>query len=44
VVRLPGLAMDIDHPADVAMFARLDVARGTRTFAWLHEAGMLSGL
>jgi hypothetical protein len=26
------------------MFARLDVARGTRTFAWLREAGILSGL
>ena len=44
VVRLPGLAMDIDHPADVAVFARLDVARGTRTLAWLREAGILSGL
>jgi 2-phospho-L-lactate/phosphoenolpyruvate guanylyltransferase len=41
VVRLPGLAMDIDHPADVAVFARLDVARGTRTLAWLREAGIL---
>ena len=44
VVRLPGLAMDIDRTADVAMFARLDVARGTRTLAWLREAGILSRL
>jgi 2-phospho-L-lactate guanylyltransferase len=42
VVHLPGFAMDIDHPADVAAFARLDVARGTRTLAWLREAGVLS--
>lgn len=44
VVRLPGLAMDIDHPADLAMFAALDIARGTRTLAWLHEAGILPRL
>lgn len=44
VVRLPGVAMDIDHPADLAMFARLDVARGTRTLAWLREAGVLGRL
>jgi 2-phospho-L-lactate guanylyltransferase len=44
VVRLPGLAMDIDHPADLAMFARLELARGTRTLAWLREAGVLSRL
>jgi 2-phospho-L-lactate guanylyltransferase len=44
VLRLPGVAMDIDHPADVAMFARLDVAAGTRTLAWLRKAGVLARL
>jgi 2-phospho-L-lactate guanylyltransferase len=44
IVPLPGVAMDIDHPADLAMFAGLDVSRGTRTLAWLREAGVLSRL
>lgn len=42
VVRLPGAAMDIDHPEDLAMFARLDLAAGTRTLAWLRGAGVLA--
>jgi 2-phospho-L-lactate guanylyltransferase len=44
VVRLPGVAMDIDHPADLAMFAGLDVSRGTRTLVWLRETGVLHRL
>jgi 2-phospho-L-lactate/phosphoenolpyruvate guanylyltransferase len=44
VVRLPGVAMDIDHPADLAMFAGLALARPTRTLAWLRETGVLARL
>ncbi|MDO9709249.1 2-phospho-L-lactate guanylyltransferase [Paracraurococcus lichenis] len=44
IVPLPGVAMDIDHPADVAMFAGLEVARGTRTLAWLQQSGVLGRL
>ncbi|TCZ64075.1 2-phospho-L-lactate guanylyltransferase [Roseicella aquatilis] len=44
IVPLPGVAMDIDHPADLAMFARLDVSRETRTLAWLRKAGVLERL
>ena len=43
-VRLPGVAMDIDHPADLAMFAGLEVAAETRTLAWLRETGVLARL
>ncbi|WP_431267246.1 2-phospho-L-lactate guanylyltransferase [Dankookia sp. P2] len=44
VVPLPGVAMDIDHPEDIAMFAGLDLAFGTRTLRWLHESGVLTRL
>ncbi|RAI58707.1 2-phospho-L-lactate guanylyltransferase [Roseicella frigidaeris] len=44
VVPLPGVAMDIDHPADLAMFAGLALARPTRTLAWLRESGVLARL
>ena len=44
IVPLPGVAMDIDHPEDIAMFAGLDVARSTRTLAWLRESGVLARL
>src|SRR3954470_13759497 len=44
IVPLPGVAMDIDHPEDIAMFADLDLARGTRTLHWLREAGFLKRL
>ena len=44
IVRLPGAAMDIDHPADLARFAALPQARGTRTLAWLQAAGVLARL
>jgi 2-phospho-L-lactate guanylyltransferase len=40
VVRLPGLAMDIDHPADLAAFLRLPQSAGTRTRAFLEESGI----
>lgn len=41
VLRLPGIAMDIDHPADLAAFARLPEAAGTRTLGFLRDAGVL---
>jgi len=31
IVRQPGIAMDIDHPADLAAFLRLAQSEGTRT-------------
>jgi 2-phospho-L-lactate guanylyltransferase len=44
VLRLPGVAMDIDHPADIARFARIPEAEGTQTRAWLEENGILGRL
>jgi 2-phospho-L-lactate guanylyltransferase len=38
IVRLPGIAMDIDHPADLAMFLALPLSAGTRTREWLEAA------
>ncbi|MBL6079897.1 2-phospho-L-lactate guanylyltransferase [Belnapia sp. T18] len=40
IVPLPGIGMDIDHPADLVSFARLPEARGTRTLAFLRECGL----
>ena len=37
IVRLPGIAMDIDHPADLAAFLRLPQSAGTGTRALLEE-------
>lgn len=42
VVPLPGIGMDIDHPADLIAFARLPQAAGTRTLAFLHENALLN--
>jgi 2-phospho-L-lactate guanylyltransferase len=39
VVRLPGIAMDIDHPADLRMFLRMP-RMPTRTLALLEEFGL----
>ncbi|MBL6456286.1 2-phospho-L-lactate guanylyltransferase [Belnapia sp. T6] len=41
IVPLPGIGMDIDHPADLAAFARLPEAAGTRTLAFLREGGLI---
>jgi 2-phospho-L-lactate/phosphoenolpyruvate guanylyltransferase len=38
IVRLPGIAMDIDHPADLAAFLRMAPSRPTRTRRFLAEA------
>ena len=40
IVRQPGIAMDIDHPVDLAAFLRLPQSAGTRTGAFLEEAGV----
>jgi 2-phospho-L-lactate guanylyltransferase len=40
VIRQPGIAMDIDHPVDLAAFLRLPQSAGTRTRAFLEEAGV----
>ncbi len=37
VIRQPGIAMDIDHPVDLAMFLRLPQSAGTCTRAFLEE-------
>jgi 2-phospho-L-lactate guanylyltransferase len=40
IVRQPGIAMDIDHPVDIAMFLKLPQSKGTRTRAFLEESGI----
>lgn len=40
VIRQPGIAMDIDHPVDLAMFLRLPQSADTRTRAFLEDAGI----
>ena len=37
VIRQPGIAMDIDHPVDLAAFLRLPQSAGTRTRAFLER-------
>ncbi|HUC17607.1 MAG TPA: 2-phospho-L-lactate guanylyltransferase [Acetobacteraceae bacterium] len=37
IVRQPGIAMDIDHPADLASFLRMKSAHPTRTRTFLQE-------
>jgi 2-phospho-L-lactate guanylyltransferase len=40
IIRQAGIAMDIDHPVDLAMFLRLPQSAGTRTRALLDELAM----
>ena len=40
IMRLPGMAMDIDHPADLAAFVRMQPPMRTRAAALLHEFGV----
>ena len=40
VMPQPGIAMDIDHPIDLASFLRLRQSAGTRTRAFLEEIGV----
>ena len=42
IVRLPGIAMDIDHPADVDKFVRMMPPMRTRTLALLVEFGVVA--
>jgi 2-phospho-L-lactate guanylyltransferase len=44
VIRQPGIAMDIDHPVDLALFLRLPQSAGTRTRALLEDLGMSARL
>jgi len=44
ILHLPGIAMDIDHPADIARFAHIPEAKSTQTLAWLTQTGILSRL
>lgn len=44
ILHLPGIAMDIDHPADIARFARNPEAKSTQTLAWLMQNGILNRL
>jgi 2-phospho-L-lactate guanylyltransferase len=41
ILHLPGIAMDIDHPADIARFASIPEAKFTQTLAWLQQNGIL---
>ena len=40
VMPQPGIAMDIDHPVDLAAFLRMPQSVGTRTRAFLEETGI----
>jgi 2-phospho-L-lactate guanylyltransferase len=42
ILHLPGIAMDIDHPADIARFAGMPEAQATQTLAWLRQSGTLT--
>jgi 2-phospho-L-lactate guanylyltransferase len=42
ILRLPGVAMDIDHPADIARFASIPEAKSTQTLLWLQQNGILN--
>jgi 2-phospho-L-lactate guanylyltransferase len=40
VIRQPGIAMDIDHPVDLALFMRLPQSKGTQTRVLLDALGV----
>lgn len=40
VIRQPGIAVDVDHPPDLALFLRMPQSAGTRTRALLDELGV----
>lgn len=44
IVPQPGIAMDIDHPADLRLFLALPQSHGTRTRAFLEENGIAARL
>jgi 2-phospho-L-lactate guanylyltransferase len=41
ILRLPGIAMDIDNPDDLGLFMACPEARRTRTYAWLQARGIV---
>ena len=44
ILHLPGIAMDIDHPADIARFASIPEAKSTQTLLWLQNNSILGRL
>jgi len=40
VIRHPGIAMDIDHPADLAALLRMSPPRPSRTLSFLQHSGV----
>jgi 2-phospho-L-lactate guanylyltransferase len=44
IVPAPGIALDIDTPADLLAFLRLPQSAGTRTRVFLEESGIAAGL
>ena len=44
VIRQPGIALDIDHPIDLAAFLRLPQSVGTRTRVFLEQSGIAKRL
>lgn len=42
VLRLPGIGMDVDHPADLAVLMRMDPPMRNRTFTLLERLGLLT--
>ena len=44
VVRHPGIGMDIDNPADLAMFLGMSPPARTRTLAFLEQSGVAARL
>jgi 2-phospho-L-lactate guanylyltransferase len=44
ILHLPGIAMDIDHPADIARFVCIPEAKSTQTMTWLQQNGILGQL
>jgi 2-phospho-L-lactate guanylyltransferase len=40
VLHLPGIGMDVDHPADLAMLLRMTPRVPTRTLRYLEESGI----
>ena len=42
IIRQPGIAMDIDHPADLVAFLKMSPPRRTRTLAFPEQSGIAS--
>ena len=44
IVKQPGIAMDIDHPADLLAFLKMSPSLPTRTLAFLEQSGVAGRL